>query len=103
MAKLLKQHMSAPPPDLAQVRPDLPESLVKLVARGMAKRPEDRFESAGQFAKALRVHTIPVMSASGSLTPQPPGSGELSAAPQATAGDAVNRRIPYLIGAAVLA
>jgi serine/threonine-protein kinase len=102
-AKVLKQHMSAPPPDLAQVRPDLPESLVKLVARGMAKRPEDRFESAGQFAKALRVHTIPVMSASGSFTPQPPGSGELSAAPQATTGATVNRRIPYLIGAAVLA
>jgi DNA/RNA endonuclease YhcR with UshA esterase domain len=32
----------------------------------MAKRPEDRFDSAGQFAKALRVHTIPVAERAGS-------------------------------------
>lgn len=100
-AKVLKQHMSAPPPDLAQVRPDLPESLVKLVARGMAKRPEDRFESAGQFAKALRVHTIPVMNASGSFAPQPPMSGEVSS-PQPTSASPARRRIPYLVGAAVV-
>lgn len=100
-AKILKQHMSAPPPDLAQVRPDLPDSLVKLVARGMAKRPEDRFDSAGQFAKALRVHTIQVVSASGSFTPQPPMSGEVSAA-QPTLAAPASRRIPYLVGAAVV-
>jgi DNA/RNA endonuclease YhcR with UshA esterase domain len=43
----------------------LPEGLVLALARAMSKRPEDRFDSAGQFAKALRVHTIPVAGSGG--------------------------------------
>jgi serine/threonine-protein kinase len=64
--KTLQMQISAALPDIRQVRPDLPEGLVLALARAMAKRPEDRFDSAGQFAKALRVHTIPVGAGVGS-------------------------------------
>jgi tRNA A-37 threonylcarbamoyl transferase component Bud32 len=63
--ELLQFHQSAPPPDLCEIRPDLPGTLAQVIIRAMAKDPDERFESAGQFAKVLRMHTIPV-SASGS-------------------------------------
>lgn len=34
-------------------RPDLPEGFARVVERAIARRPEDRFESAGAMAKAL--------------------------------------------------
>lgn len=39
---------------LAQLRPELPEALVGIVAKAMAKRPEDRHASALDLAQALR-------------------------------------------------
>lgn len=67
--ELLQQHLEAPLPDLAALRPDLPAALVKAINKAMAKRPSDRFESADQFEKVLRVFTIPAEnSAAGSLS-----------------------------------
>jgi serine/threonine protein kinase len=45
---------SGAPPRLRQTRPDLPQSLEKVVFRGMAKRPEAQFQSAAEFARAFR-------------------------------------------------
>jgi hypothetical protein len=44
----------------------------------MAKEPDDRFESAEQFAKVLRMHTIPV-AGSGSQIGLPQASGSFAA------------------------
>lgn len=42
------------PPSLATVRPDLPEDLVRAVDKALAKRPEDRWQTAREFAAELR-------------------------------------------------
>ena len=43
---LAYKHVNEPPPDLGQIRPDLPPSLVAIVHRLMAKKADDRFEDA---------------------------------------------------------
>ena len=51
---VLLAHLSAPPPSLVSQRPDLPEAADRVLARGLAKVPEERFGSCGAFAEALR-------------------------------------------------
>jgi serine/threonine protein kinase/CHASE2 domain-containing sensor protein len=45
-------HVSAPPPSPGHARPDLPEGLDEVIARGMAKDPADRYASASEMAQA---------------------------------------------------
>ena len=51
---VLWAHMSDPPPSVTRLRPDLPAAVDQVIARAMAKSPEDRFGSCGQFADSLR-------------------------------------------------
>ncbi len=53
MAVLLA-HLSAPPPSLTARRPDLPGGADEVLASGMAKTPDQRYASCGDFADALR-------------------------------------------------
>jgi serine/threonine-protein kinase len=48
-----RQHVDAPPPSASERNPQLPEALDVVLARGMAKRPEDRFPTAHAFAEAV--------------------------------------------------
>jgi serine/threonine protein kinase len=45
-------HVHQPPPDLRELRPDLPAELSQVLLRGMAKDPGARPPTAGQFARA---------------------------------------------------
>lgn len=74
-ADLLRKHLESPLPDLAALRPDLPPGLVQALNKAMAKRPGERFDSADQFQKVLRIYTI---------TPEPSTSGSLSDLVQVT-------------------
>jgi len=49
------QHVKTPPPNLAELRPDLPTGLCELVQRMLAKQPEQRFASANEIIRALRM------------------------------------------------
>ncbi len=51
---VLYAHLSAPPPRLTVVRPDLSDAVDQVLARGLAKTPEERYDSCGAFADALR-------------------------------------------------
>ena len=53
MAVLLA-HLSEPPPALRVRRPDLPAAAGHVLARAMAKVPEERYASCRDFAEALR-------------------------------------------------
>lgn len=48
------KHLSDPPPPLKAIRPDLPDDLVKLVHRLLAKKPEDRPQSAREVLRDIR-------------------------------------------------
>lgn len=50
---LLHQH--EPPPDVREMRPDVPEALVAILAKMLAKRPEDRFQTPRELSAALMV------------------------------------------------
>jgi serine/threonine-protein kinase len=56
MEKLL-QHRDAPPPPVQQFRPEVPDELADIVARMMAKKPEDRFSIPLLVVGALRRFT----------------------------------------------
>jgi hypothetical protein len=50
---LVMAHLSEPPPDAQQIIPDLPESTALALQKAMAKEPEERFATAGEFVRAL--------------------------------------------------
>jgi serine/threonine kinase PknH len=50
-ATLVASHLTQPPPR-ASARVGLPPALDDVIARGMAKRPEERYASSGDFARA---------------------------------------------------
>jgi hypothetical protein len=63
--QLIRMHIEKPPPDLAEKRPDVAFSpeLEAAVKKGLAKSPDDRFQTPEAFAAALEVtpeyHTRP--------------------------------------------
>jgi serine/threonine-protein kinase len=45
-------HLQEPPPSVAETLPSAPRELDAVIARAMAKEPDDRYPSAGDFARA---------------------------------------------------
>ncbi len=70
MGVILK-HISEPVPYPSQFVPDLLPSLEAVILKAMAKRPEDRFQTAGEMAQALR-EAIDVSIPPAAATPTPP-------------------------------
>ncbi|WP_405810069.1 serine/threonine protein kinase [Streptomyces sp. NBC_00210] len=52
---LLWAHQYDPPPPLTGQRPDLPSAVDDVLAKALAKSPDDRFDSCLEFVTALRV------------------------------------------------
>jgi serine/threonine-protein kinase len=75
--------LSAPPPPLTSMRPDLPPAVDQVMARGLAKPPEDRYPSCRAFAAALQEAcgvsagelAAPALAAQGLVPPPPGGPG----------------------------
>jgi TolB-like protein/Tfp pilus assembly protein PilF len=49
----MARHVVEPPPALRTLRPDAPASLEQALARALSKSPDERFATAGEFARAL--------------------------------------------------
>jgi serine/threonine protein kinase len=47
-------HMGEDPPKVRRVRADIPDAFEEVIERGMAKKPEDRYPSAGDLGRAAR-------------------------------------------------
>ncbi len=56
MEKLVR-HSTDPPPPITSLRPDIPPEVAAIVHKLLAKRPEDRFQSAAELAAALLPYT----------------------------------------------
>ena len=52
--QVMYAHVNTTPPSPATIRPGLPAGIDAVIARGMAKNPDDRYPSARQFAAAAR-------------------------------------------------
>lgn len=48
-------HLSGPPPRPSVVRPGLPPALDAVIARGMAAKPDHRYQSSGELARSARI------------------------------------------------
>ena len=82
---LLRMHVTAQPRPVTESRPAIPAALAWIVARGLAKLPDDRFASTAQFAEAIAAAMTDVSAAAA-----PPGLGR-DHAPPATAAHPVHR------------
>lgn len=51
--QILFAHLQQPPPDPRDLRPDVPRNLAHAILRALSKKPEERFQSAGELARAL--------------------------------------------------
>ncbi|MGV9409693.1 bifunctional serine/threonine-protein kinase/ABC transporter substrate-binding protein [Nocardia sp. NPDC003693] len=51
-AAVIAGHLHHPPPLVTDRRPELPAALDEVIVRGLAKRPEQRYESCREFADA---------------------------------------------------
>ena len=52
---LLLAHLSAPPPDVRDMVPEMPADVSYAIQQAMAKRPEERFDTAMDFVNAMVV------------------------------------------------
>jgi serine/threonine-protein kinase len=50
---IMMKHLQEPAPSLIDERKDIPAAVGRVVARALAKRPEERFQSAGELSEAL--------------------------------------------------
>ena len=60
------KHMQEQPPPPSTLRPGLPLEVERIIVRALAKKPEDRFRTAGQMAATLRSAAV---NASGQVSP----------------------------------
>lgn len=77
---VMMAHATRPVPDLLLNRPDVPAAVADVIKRAMAKRPEDRFRTAAEMAKALDVAVSGVKSTGTSPKPPPAQTMQMSQA-----------------------
>lgn len=51
--QMILEHIKAPIPDVTELRPDLNQGINDVMQNGLAKEPDNRYQSAGDFAEAL--------------------------------------------------
>lgn len=83
-AVVITQHLSAPPPLIGERRPEL-AGLNALVAKALAKNPDDRYPSCLDFAAALggqsNTASTEMLATTAAVTRTPPVTAPLKAAP----------------------
>ena len=116
---LLYAHLSEPPPPPSKIRSDLPVAIDGVVAKALAKAPQDRYRTCGELMSAARaaltaqagqtmIAQPPAPPAPPTLAAQPPAppTAEVAEAAETVApvGRRGSRRVVLLaVGAALLA
>nr|MBA3727510.1 protein kinase [Armatimonadota bacterium] len=79
---IMMKHLQEPSPSVLEERNDLPAAVGRVVSRAMAKRPEDRYQSAGELVEDLTMAAGMEVSAS---APMPSGGHRIVVATQPVA------------------
>jgi Protein kinase domain/Domain of unknown function (DUF4328) len=79
---VLLAHLEAPPPRVTALRPDLPPAIDQVVARALAKAPEDRFPSCRALVTAARQALTQTTPSPGTPDPHPPVPGPPAGTPR---------------------
>jgi len=85
---LMMMHVNDPVPNLRDLNPEVPDDLVAVINKALAKNPKDRYQTSAQMAAALRNVLARIRTGTAIETP-PPGatmveSPAMLASPQAT-------------------
>jgi tRNA A-37 threonylcarbamoyl transferase component Bud32/CheY-like chemotaxis protein len=83
-------HLSETPPKLTDVRPELPAGLDAVIAKGLDKSPDRRFQSCSDLMSAARV----VIDAAGPLADTVPGRGVPAGGDTPDVATAIGRQVP---------
>jgi eukaryotic-like serine/threonine-protein kinase len=70
--EIAEQHLRAPVPSVQARRPDVSDGVEAIVARALAKRPEDRFATVGDMQTALEAELLALTRDDGSETAEVP-------------------------------
>ncbi|MFD6388923.1 serine/threonine-protein kinase [Nocardia sp. NPDC060259] len=102
-AAVIQGHLQQPPPPLSSARPGLSYALDAVLAKAMAKRPDDRFDSCSDFANAaiaaLNNPSAPAMPIVGQR-PTTGGAIPVTGGPRPTTGGAIPQTgSPYPLAA----
>jgi serine/threonine-protein kinase len=54
-AQVMFAHIQQPPPDPRDINAEIPRHIARAIMQAMSKNPEERFQSAGEFAAALQI------------------------------------------------
>lgn len=84
---LMMMHVNDPVPDLRELNPDVPDGLVAVINKSLAKDPKDRYQTAGEMAAALR-NTIGGAEMATSVDVPAPAATMLEELPPKSAPDA---------------
>jgi serine/threonine protein kinase len=93
---MLYAHLFAPPPRVTLVRPDLPAAVDQVLARALAKTPEDRYGSCGAFADALR-EALGVEPYDSSGPVRPPAQARVGEAPATPVASRAAATVPLTV------
>jgi serine/threonine-protein kinase len=78
---IINQHAVAAPPEINKLNPELPAALSPMLCKALAKRPEDRFQSAGEFLAALEAALDPPVESPSVEPVQAPAEPEIDYQP----------------------
>lgn len=86
VSEAIYKHVFVAPPPPRQVRPDLPQALEDIILRCLAKKPEGRFATGAELARALQgVAGAPELTTMAPIRPSQPKPSPTPATPPAAA------------------
>ena len=97
-ATVMQKHLADIPPSLIAARPDLPPNIEQVLQRALAKNPEQRFQSANDFADALAHAAV---SNSNLTTTNQFGAASVQSAPVQTAQNDARWKTAFIILAGI--
>jgi serine/threonine protein kinase len=71
---LMMMHVNDPVPDVRKLNPDVPDDLVAVINKSLAKEPNQRYQTAAQMAAALRNVLGRIKAGASAEAPAPPGA-----------------------------